>query len=604
MKNWSDFSFKLQMLIIFLLVQLLIVSAIFIYYQRSQREFYLKQLGENLASEARGLALNEIDFSAGVSQLWEEELAELGEKTGRRFTLIAAYGQVIADSHNAAEDMDLHDDRPEILQAINSPEREPGQASRYSETLQQEYFYLALPVREGDELQGFVRVARPLTAINEILNRHRQNFLIFMIIILAAVSGIVFWLAGRLTSPLAKMSRMVRNISRGNYSQQLQMEATSRELEVLKRSFNRMADNLEEKIEELTAENNKREAILSSVGDGIIAFDEDKSVMMINAAARKKLGIPEGEEIAGQKISKVIRHHEFLQMLDELPRGDFRQELEITVQTPQKKILRFNYCSLNEDKKGSPGGIISLTDITELKELEKVRQEFVANVSHELKTPLTSLKGYLDTLLESDPDAEARVRFLKIIRQETDHMSELVEDLLQLSRLEGKKAEISPGDIVAVMDRVFLRLQEKAAEKEIKFIPDYPTEVPPVLMVESQIEQALFNLADNAIKYTPSGGQVIMRAEMKEESVVIEVEDSGLGINSGEQKRIFERFYRVDRARSRKEGGTGLGLAIVKHILRGHDTYPHVTSTPGEGSIFSFELNLVEKSRGGNNKSE
>ena len=595
MKNWSDFSFKIQMLIVFLLVQLLIVSAIFIYYQRSLREFYLEQLGENLASEARGLALNEIDFSAGVSQLWEEKLAELGEKTGRRFTLIAADGRVIADSHNAAADMDLHDDRPEILRAINSQQGEPGQASRYSDTLQQEYFYLALPLSEGDEPEGFVRVARPLTAINEILSRHRQNFLIFMVIILAAVSGIVFWLAGRLTSPLARMSGMVRNISRGNYSQQLKMEATSRELAVLKRSFNRMADNLEEKIEELTAENNKREAILSSVGDGIIAFDENKRVMMINRAARQKLGISEDEEIAGQKISKVIRHHELLQMLDDSFLDDSSEELEITVHTPQKKILRLNYCSLKEEKKGNPGGIISLTDITELKELEKVRQEFVANVSHELKTPLTSLRGYLDTLLESDPDAETRDRFLSIIRQETDHMSELIEDLLQLSRLEGKKAEIAPGDIVAVMDRVFQRLQEKAAQKEIKLIPDYPVDIPPVMLVESQIEQALFNLVDNAIKYTPSGGQVIIRAEVKEDSVVIEVEDSGMGISSGEQKRIFERFYRVDRARSRKEGGTGLGLAIVKHILRGHETYPRVESRPGEGSTFSFELNLAEK---------
>ncbi len=596
MKSWSDFSFKLQMLIIFLLVQLLIVSAIFIYYQRSQREFYLEQLSENLASEARGLALNEIDFSSGVSPLWEEELAELGEKTGRRFTLIAADGRVIADSHNAAKDMDPHDDRPEILRAINSPQGEPGQASRYSDTLQQEYFYLALPLSEGDELVGFVRVARPLTAINEILSRHRQNFLIFMVIILAVMTGIVFWLAGRLTSPFARMSRMARNISRGDYSQQLQMEATSRELKVLKRSFNRMADNLEEKIEELTAENNKREAILSSVGDGIIAFDENKRVMMINSAARKKLDIPEDEEIAGQKISKVIRHHEFLHMLDDFPRADSSQEVEITVQTPREKILRLNYCSMNEEKKGSPGGIISLTDITELKELEKVRQEFVANVSHELKTPLTSLKGYLDTLLESDPDAETRDRFLNIIRQETDHMSELVEDLLQLSRLEGKKAEISPGNIVAVHDRVFQRLQEKAAEKEIELIPDYPSELPPVLMVEAQIEQAVFNLVENAIKYTPSGGRVIIRAEKSEENVVrIEVEDSGLGISRGEQERIFERFYRVDRARSRKEGGTGLGLAIVKHILRGHETYPRVESRPGEGSTFSFELNLAER---------
>jgi len=594
LKNWSDFNLKLQMLIIFFLMQLLIVSALFLYYQRSQRTFYLNQLVESLASEAQSLALDEIDFSEGISPQWEEKLVELGETTGRRYTLITAEGQVIADSHNKAEDMDRHDDRPEILEAMDAPRGEVGLASRYSDTLQEDFYYLAFPLWEGEELKGFIRVSRSLTAINEILAQHRQNFFIFMIIIFILIAGIVYWLAGRLTSSLTDMSKLARNISGENYGQQLKLKATSRELKTLKDSFNKMSENLKEKIEELTAENNKREAILSNVGDGIIAFDEDKRVMMINYAARKNLGLADDKEIAGQKISQVIRHHKLLQILEEHPIIDSNQELEIKVQTPQKRVLRVNYCKLEVKKKGNYGGIISFTDITELKELEKVRQEFVANVSHELKTPLTSIKGYLDTLLQSEPDAEIRERFLNIIRQETDHMSELVEDLLQLSRLEGKKAEISPADIVAVLDRVFQRLQEKAAAREIKLIPDYPSELPPVLMVESQIEQALFNLVDNAIKYTPPGGEVIIRAKRTEKSVSVEVEDNGLGIGKSEQKRIFERFYRVDRARSRKEGGTGLGLAIVKHILRGHDSYPEVKSAPGEGSTFSFELNLAE----------
>ncbi len=229
--------------------------------------------------------------------------------------------------------------------------------------------------------------------------------------------------------------------------------------------------------------------------------------------------------------------------------------------------------------------------------MEKVRQEFVANVSHELRTPLTSIIGYLETLVDDSDEIsdELQDKFLKIIKNEADRLYLLVNDLLQLSKIEGESLDLKKGDLIAVLDNTFQRLQDKALEAKIKLVPDYPEELPEVKMIPEQIEQVIYNLVDNAIKYTPEDGEVIIRSSLSDngEYVTVEVEDTGIGISRNDQKRIFERFYRVDKARSREKGGTGIGLSIVKHIVQNHGSNIEIESQPGKGSLFRFKLEIA-----------
>jgi len=248
-----------------------------------------------------------------------------------------------------------------------------------------------------------------------------------------------------------------------------------------------------------------------------------------------------------------------------------------------------------DDEKNINGGLIVLTDITELRKLETVRNDFVANVSHELRTPLTSIVGYLDTLLESDiEDSETRDKFLKIIKEETDRLSILIKDLLNLSKIESKSFELKADNFEEILNKVVNLLKKNAADKDIKFEVEIDDKLPLVYMVREQIKQVLINLIDNAIKYTPEGGEIKINVEKEADKVYFSVKDSGIGIPKADQERIFERFYRVDKARSRSLGGTGIGLSIVRNIIKQHGSNIQVKSREGVGSEFFFYLKAAE----------
>jgi len=637
--RWSELSLKKQLLIIFLVLQLLTVALLYFYHHRTQESFFLAQIEEELSHNST-IIINSGNLSFATEDIARVQnyLTATGQEIDRRLTLINPEGRVIADSHYQAAEMDSHADRPEIREITAAGEK-PGTAIRYSTTLEQDFFYLARPIyqateddntafssSENGELLGFLRLACSLESIEVMLAGQRRGYFYFSLLLILINLVIVYFIARGITRPLTSFSSQVKKISRGDFSGTVTRDQQNQELTELKTSFNLMAEELQSRIEDLDREITKREAILSGMQDGIIAFNGEEKIIMLNPAAEKMLNLRQSDQL-GRPLTETIRNHQILNLIsdrssktnsqpdspadkgfqqtkddtdDSSPPADSQTtEVEISLNRPQKKTLRCRYTPLTDQRGQLSGGIIALTDVTELRQLEKIRQEFVANVSHELRTPLTTIIGYLETLQAADNLAEEEYRrFLNITKKEADRLYLLIDDLLQLSRIEGRKPDLTPGDLVAVLDNVFQRLQDKAAAKKIKLLPDYPESLPEVLMVEKQIEQAIYNLVDNAIKYTPEGGQVSLKAKIQDKQeprILVAISDTGIGISPRDQQRVFERFYRVDKARSRSLGGTGIGLSLVKHIIRGHESEINLESQPGSGSTFSFTLQIARE---------
>ena len=388
------------------------------------------------------------------------------------------------------------------------------------------------------------------------------------------------------------MTETAGKISEGDLSQRIPVRRYSSEVENLARMFNHMASELEEKMGEISKEKNRIEAILESMVDGVIATDKDRRISLINPAAKEIFNIE--EDIKGRELISSLFSHRIDMYLEEALEARESISREIIYQNPDKKIIQATFIPLLDEKDNVNGGVIVLTDITELRKLETVRNDFVANVSHELRTPLTSIVGYLDTLLESDiEDPEIRNKFLNIIKEETDRLSILIKDLLNLSQIESKTFDLKPENFKDVFDKVYNLLKDSAEKKEININLDIEEGLPPVYMVKQQIEQVLINLIDNAIKYTPEGGEIDIELKKVDDKVYFSVEDNGMGIPEDDQERIFERFYRVDKARSRSLGGTGIGLSIVRNIIKQHSSEINVESKEREGSKFSFYLKIA-----------
>jgi two-component system phosphate regulon sensor histidine kinase PhoR len=397
-----------------------------------------------------------------------------------------------------------------------------------------------------------------------------------------------------IVKPLETVTETAEKISEGDLAQRIPVRRYNSEIEKLARMFNFMADELEDKIIEISQEKNKIEAILESMVDGVIAVGENGEISLINTAARRIFNI-EAEEIEGKSLITTLFNHRIDMYLQRAFDTKESIKREIKYKNPEQKIIQATFIPLLNDEKKINGGLIVLTDITELRKLETVRNDFVANVSHELRTPLTSIVGYLDTLLESNvEDQELRNKFLKIIKDETDRLSNLINDLLNLSKIESQSIDLESDDFEEVLNKVINLLQKNARDKNIDFKVEIADELPAVYMVREQIKQVLINLIDNAIKYTPEGGEIKINVEEEGDKVYFSVKDSGIGIPKADQERIFERFYRVDKARSRSLGGTGIGLSIVRNIIKQHGSNIQVKSREGVGSEFFFYLKAAE----------
>jgi two-component system phosphate regulon sensor histidine kinase PhoR len=508
-----------------------------------------------------------------------------------RLTVVAADGRAVADSGagiDAPERRDRLVERPEILAALAG---RPGRDVRVSGALSAPQLYVALPVRDDDRIIGALRLALPLAAVTSAYAAVQRVLLAGSLLALAVALGIGILVARRLTRPVIAMEAVARRMSEGDFTGKVPVRSPD-EIGVLGRALNMTAARLREKIRDLEEEQAKTRAILESMVEGVIAVDGRDHVVVMNEGARRIFEL--GRTTEGRPFLEIIRNADLHQILRELraaPEGAM-QHRELRLSTPVERILAVNAVPLPMG--GAEIGVVMvLHDVSELRRLELVRTEFVANVSHELRTPLTAIHGYIETLLDGAlQEPEHARRFLEIAHRHTERLGRLIDDLTDLSNIElGKVAlQVAPVSVTEVVESILAMMRPRAEQGEVALA----TELPAALSVQAdrdRLAQILINLVDNAVKYTPAGGRVTVRAAGPIDGMVeIAVIDTGVGIPPSDLPRITERFYRVDRARSRELGGTGLGLAIVKHLVTAHGGQLRIESQPDHGTTVRITL--------------
>ncbi|MBW1613195.1 MAG: HAMP domain-containing protein, partial [Deltaproteobacteria bacterium] len=518
----------------------------------------------------------------------------LGREINTRLTIINPEGMVLGDSEENPQKMENHSDRPEIKEAIKG---RIGKSSRYSTTLKKDMMYLALPIKDDAyRVIGAVRVSIPL---DELENRVGQIYRIIGWGGLLAVTislGISFALARRVSRPISQMAQAAKMISKGDLSRRIREDSRD-EIGDLAYSFNRMSEELQRQMGDLAREVSEKEALLSSMIEGVLAIDRDEHVILINQAAQRMLELGPDDAL-GKFHWEVIRNSEINNLFKEVLKTKEQKEVKLQIGPLDERAFMVYAAPIRAWGGNILGVVAVFHDVTEIRRLEKVRMEFVANVSHELRTPLTSIKGFVETLKRGAIDErENAVNFLDIIERHTDRLNQLIIDLLDLSRVETgkKKMDFQPRKVEELINRAVSHFMEISNKNRPKIKYNIPSDLPMVLADEEGIETVLKNLLDNAVKYTPKRGEINITSTDKDDYIEIAVVDNGIGIPSRDLPRIFERFYCVDKARSRELGGTGLGLSIVKHIIEAHGGTVGVESEVGEGSRFTFTLSKVSK---------
>lgn len=571
----------------FLLVIFLVLIGLGWYVSKSLRNFHYEQTAADLRSRAQ-LVSEQLhgQFDATQRLMLTTLVQRLGENSGTRITIIRKDGRVLADSHEDPARMDDHSRRPEIMTAVAGQE---GMSIRFSHTLGQTLMYVALPFVEGGDVLGTVRTAISVSDIDETLGAvYRRLFLGgFMIALLAAP---ISWLLSRkICRPLELMTVAAQRFSQGDLDTPM-VETGTEEALRLSKALNVMAHQLSDRIYREVEQRSEMEAILGCMVEGIIAVDNDERVIRLNKAAAKLFDIDvKGEP--GRPIQELIRHAELQRFVGRALSSQEPLEEELTLLGHEKRYLHVQAAPLTAELNDQIGILIVLHDLTRMKQLESVRRDFVANVSHELKTPITAIRGAVETLLDEEGQDPAGQQFLQIIFKQSERLNALVEDLLDLSRIEQGVNEggweLKKDFLLPVLQSAKNACDSLLEQQRIALEIHCPERLQ-VRMNAPLVEQAVINLLSNAIKYSEVDSRVIIKASELEDRVLLQVQDFGCGIEEKHLPRLFERFYRIDLARSRSLGGTGLGLAIVKHIALAHQGEVQVRSTSGEGSVFSI----------------
>lgn len=570
-----------------ILVSLLIFTT---YSHLSAKRFYASELELGLKVRS-SLLLDQLllPVQTGDTNTINTLCQTQGERAGTRFTVINLNGGILGDSDEDPAIMRNHRNREEVAEAMTS---EFGEAERYSQTLRQQMMYVALPLKDANgKTLAVIRAALPMTAINKTLQQNSKN-----IIIAAGLIGVIAMLlctgmASRITTPLRNLKSCADRYAQGDFNHKAPTSDTE-EIHQVGEAMNLMSSKLNERLHTIHEQQNELKAILSGLNEGVIAIDHQERIININAAAARLLDINK-EHAPGQSIQKIIRFANLQQFIHRLSAEGHKDETELTIYGETEKRLQIYGTLLDRADHKPKGALIVIRDITRLKHLEGMRKDFVANVSHELRTPITSIKGFMETLLDSAEDFGPHARFLKIVNKQANRLNAIIDDLLTLSRLEQKGTDksilLTETPVKDVINEAIEICETRAHEKNITIDIECDERLR-VPMNQALIEQAFVNLIDNAIKYSDENGAIHITASVVDQQVIIRVADKGYGIDQQHLPRLFERFYRVDTARSRKLGGTGLGLAIVKHIAHCHGGTVHVKSQLGEGSTFTIEL--------------
>lgn len=556
-----------KILITYTIIFILIVISLEIYLSSVIKSNYIKNLKNSLLIQSKLIALNIPDK---LEKPLDDFCKDFKEKTSARITIIAEDGKVLGDSDEPSQNMENHYNRPEIREAdIN----EIGSSIRFSKTLSTDMFYLAVSINRDDNKKIFLRLSVPLKDIQKAINDLRIKILIASSISLLTLLLITLYQTEKIKKTINEIVNLSKEIATGNLKSRLIITEKD-ELGDLTKNINEMAQSIEYQLHEIELEKQRLETILKTISESLILVDNKLRVILYNFSFKNLFQID--QDITNKPLIEICRNIEIVQLIEHVIKTNQSVTKEIQTTYPKESFLLVTanpYYSINEE---SSGAVLTLYDITKLKKLEQIRKDFVANVSHEMKTPITAIKGFAETLLDGAiDDKENAIKFLKTIKTHSERLNSLIDDLLTLSRIElGEiKLEKNNININEAIDNVFNLLSNKAKSKGLYLKKDIDPAIKYINADFNRFQQILLNIIDNGIKFTEKGGVTLKAYKINKdgkEFIEIIVEDTGIGIPKKHLTRIGERFYRVDAERSRNLGGTGLGLAIVKHLIKAH----------------------------------
>jgi two-component system, OmpR family, phosphate regulon sensor histidine kinase PhoR len=574
----------------YILLIFAMMSGLLIYFPRLVRDSELAEQQASLLDKAQivaGLVEPILESAAdedldGLAGRWAQSLQA-------QVTILDESGRVLGDSAAGQEVLDNQLLQPEIQQAIADGR---GNSLRYSTSAGTEIVFGALRVTNpSGQIVGYVRTGLPLTAVEADVRQFQAAILTATLLAVAAAALLSIIIGERTARPIRRLTEVAGRVADGDLDARLYLNSRD-EVGQLAQAFNQMADQLRQQVTTLTAEQGRLAAVLENMADGVLITDSMGRVSLINPAAARLLEV-DLESSIGRTFAEVARHHRLIELWQQ-GCGQPEEEVGIVELSRQGLFLQMIVTSLATG--GRSSCLVILQDLTRIRRLETVRRDFISNISHELRTPLASLKALVETLRDGAlEDPPAAHRFLDRAEEEVDALTQLVQELLELSRIESGLVplRLEPTPVSEVILPAVERLRSQAERNGLLLEVDLSDDLPPVLVDARRVQQVVGNLVHNAIKFTPEKGKISIRAEVKasDQTVVIRVSDTGVGMPAAEQSRIFERFYKADRARS--GGGTGLGLAIARHLVQAHGGQIWLKSKEGQGSTFYFSLPIA-----------
>ncbi len=587
-------SIRWRMIVPFTVIILITALGLMLYLSGQVRRVRRADLEAQLLIEAHLMADYAAD-SLADPVLSTEDVTEQAKRwaslSGKRVTIIGMDGTVLGDSEADPDNMENHLYRSEVLQTIRSGE---GIATRFSRTLGADALYVAVLVRRdaspGGEPLGVMRVSMPLAELEMPVGRLSRTIMFTGLLVAVFAIVLATYVASRTINPIRQLTGVVERVAQGDLRARL-LPTTHDEMGQLTRAFNTMADELHDKVTMLAQERAFLSGVLNTMADGVIITDENGLVLLTNPAALRILAFP-GKGAQSRTFAQVTRDRQLVELWDACRQNGVEQTAMVEA-GGRNAFLQAVITPLNES--APPRFLVILQDLTRIRQLETIRRDFISNISHELRTPLASLSLVVETLKDGAiDDPAAAQRFLSFIESELSTLTQMVEELLELSQVESGQVpfrlKVTP--VAKLIKKPVKRLSPQAERANIAVEVDIPEDIPPVLADSRRIQQVVMNLLHNALKFTPEGGHVTLKAEVAGPEVVISVKDTGVGIPADDVPRIFERFYKTDRARA--DDGVGLGLSIAKHIVLGHGGRIWVESVEGRGSTFFFSLLIGE----------
>ncbi|HEY3377296.1 MAG TPA: ATP-binding protein [Armatimonadota bacterium] len=583
------YSVRWKFTVAFLLVIIATIGSLDFFFTHWMDDYYKTVLRHNLQRECQLVGHLVTPTLDGLSGNSDASAKNIARDLKCRVTIIRPNGRVVGESDHDLTTMVLHNTRPEVVSALRSG---AGWDIRRSDTLQKPMLYVAQRIEEHGRTLGIARLAVSLDDVALALQRIHRAFLVATVlaIFIAGLAGT--WISGRIAGPIQRMTAVAKRLAKGDLSLRMAVRhKTHDEIDELADTLNTMAAELRARMNELTAERQKLQTILDKTDDGLMFVDHEARVRILNPAAARLLGIEQAQAL-GKSVLANTFNPEFTELVARVLRTKTSASLEIHLTQPRLTALNV-YVKPMENAEGVTGALAVMHDLTAIRRTDDIRREFVANVSHELRTPLATLKAMAETIvLRAGKDLRVAEEYARKIMTEIDRLTALSDDLLDLTQIEAGRRAITREDVplAEATQQLLAKMQPLALEKDITLSWNIPQALH-VTADRDAVEQIFINLVDNAIKYSPHGGRVTVSARRGEQDqIAIAIADTGIGIPAEDVTRIFERFFRVDKARSRASGGTGLGLAIVKHLVESHGGKVTVDSTPGLGSTFTFTL--------------